>query len=974
MSSTSVPYIRDILKEHGSLFIVLTETWLRDQLDAEIAIENYNVYRVDRSRDKRRRGRNSGGVAVYLKNDIATACQVLMEYTSDVIEGLCLTVPLLNLVLCAVYRQPNDIVGGHTSKSAQFSVFLDKLSEELDGLPSPTPDVILAGDFNLPHAVWPQCEPSAGASGDEKQMIQMLSTFSSKHFMTQLVTQQTHKAGNTLDLLLSNNPNSICLTKSVPTEPVSSHHLVTFECAYSPVENSAKRTEFSRAFDHLNMFSDHTNWQEINRSLEDNDWIAQFSYLTPTQMMDKLLGTCEVLANQYSPRKRKSGNKSHQIPRHRKILMRKRRKLQIRLQKQSGSAKNITQSKLVDVERQLQNSYKCQENHDEAKAVGAIRKNPKFFYTYARKFSKVFSPVGPLRDSTNNLVRDPTAMASILSNQYIAAFSTPTQVNPAQIQNEGPTMNDIVFSETDIIRAIDEISTNAAPGPDGFPAIMLKNCKRVLAKPLYLIWRHSLDTGSIPGIDKTSHIIPIHKGGPRELPKNYRPVALTSHLIKVFEKVLRRELVGFVEVNDLLNHNQHGFRAGKSCLSQLLQHFDLITQMLEEGKNIDVVYLDFAKAFDKLDFQITLNKLKKLGIQGKVLEWIQAFLTYRKQYVCVDGHSSRHESVLSGVPQGSVIGPLLFLVLLGDIGGDVQTCHVSSFADDTRVLAGIREQGDISKMQDDLDSIYRWSQTNNMKFNSEKFECLRYGKDSQLKESAPYLSENGTPIEQKTKVRDLGVLMTSDAMFKEHITATVAAASQKCGWVLRSFKTRERDLMITLWKSLVAPILDYCSQLWCPSSLGEIQRLELVQKNFFRKISGMSGLDYWQQLEALNIFSLQRRRERYVCIYTWKVLEGLVPNFGIESSWNQRRGRCCTIPSVRRSASAQVQNIRFGSMGINGPRLFNCLPAHLRNMSYCSTESFKRALDNHLRTVTDEPRVPRLTRYCTKSSNSLLAY
>ena len=136
----------------------------------------------------------------------------------------------------------------------------------------------------------------------------------------------------------------------------------------------------------------------------------------------------------------------------------------------------------------------------------------------------------------------------------------------------------------------------------------------------------------------------------------------------------------------------------------------------------------------------------------------------------------------------------------------------------------------------------------------------------------------------------------------------------------------------------------------------------------------MSGLDYWQQLEALNIFSLQRRRERYVCIYTWKVLEGLVPNFGIESSWNQRRGRCCTIPSVKRSASAQVQNIRFGSMGINGPRLFNCLPAHLRNMSYCSTESFKRALDNHLRTVADEPRVPRLTRYCTKSSNSLVAY
>ena len=214
--------------------------------------------------------------------------------------------------------------------------------------------------------------------------------------------------------------------------------------------------------------------------------------------------------------------------------------------------------------------------------------------------------------------------------------------------------------------------------------------------------------------------------------------------------------------------------------------------------------------------------------------------------------------------------------------------------------------------------------------------------------------------------------MSSDAHFSEQISNTILSAGLKCGWILRSFKTRDRLPMITLWKSLVAPILDYCSQLWCPTNPGQIQRLEMVQLNFFKKISGLDGLDYWQQLAALHMFSLERRRERYVCMYIWKILEGLVPNFGITLSQNRRRGRYCTVPLVKKLSSHKTQSIRFNSMGVRGPRIFNSLPQHLRDMSCCSIDVFKRALDQHLSTVPDEPRVPRLIRYCSRSNNSLI--
>ena len=210
---------------------------------------------------------------------------------------------------------------------------------------------------------------------------------------------------------------------------------------------------------------------------------------------------------------------------------------------------------------------------------------------------------------------------------------------------------------------------------------------------------------------------------------------------------------------------------------------------------MDVVYLDFAKAFDKLDFNITLQKLKSLGIDGKIGRWIHSFLTNRHQQVVVNGAKSDPAPVISEVPQVSVIGPLLFLILIGDIDQEVAHSFISSFADDTRIGNGIQTNEDASQLQQDLDKVYQWATRNNMTFNDTKFDLIRYCQNTQLKEATAYNSNANTNIEAKSSTKDLGVTMSATAEFTEHIAGIVETVKDLTAWILRSFKSRSRYML-----------------------------------------------------------------------------------------------------------------------------------------------------------------------------------
>ena len=266
-----------------------------------------------------------------------------------------------------------------------------------------------------------------------------------------------------------------------------------------------------------------------------------------------------------------------------------------------------------------------------------------------------------------------------------------------------------------------------------------------------MLWRASVDQGVIPPDLLLVLVSPIHKGGSRGTPSNYRPVSLTSHLTKTFERV---------EENNFLPEGQLGFRSKRSCHTQLLTYWDNNIDQPEEGKGVDVVYKDFVKAFDKCETGVLLNKLKECGVRGKVGCWLAAFLdpAVRKQAVGVDGRLSELVSVLSGVPQGTVLGPCLFLIHLIDIATNLSEGTIaSSFADDTRIQHAVSQVQDCEVLQQDLDNVYSWAENTGMQFNAEKFELLRFWVDRDSAPDFDYLAPGGGRIEEKDSLRDLGV-------------------------------------------------------------------------------------------------------------------------------------------------------------------------------------------------------------------------
>ena len=692
---------------------------------------------------------------------------------------------------------------------------------------------------------------------------------------------------------------------------------------------------------------------------------------------DKILGVLEKLV----PSKSKKSRSRPKMHRMRRLLWKKHAKAKKQF-RDSASISKLSESmqKMWELEGMLSADFTATSKMEEDEAVLRIKSNSKAFFSFARSRQKVKAKVGPFLDpKTGAPNSSPDFAAESLKTQYDSVFSAP---RPAwsvpsasdhfkSVEGDG-SLSDFVFSPEDIEKACAELNSTAAPGPDGVPSSVLKTCRQQLSKPLHTHWHSYLDQGAIPVELLLVLICPVHKGGSRAVPKNYRPVALTSHLIKVFERVVRRVLVNYIDRQGLLPDGQHGSRAMRSTLTQLLSHWDSILDGLESGEGVDAVYLDFSKAFDKVETGVLLHKLRDAKVLGKVGVWLSAFLdsNHRQQAVVVEGRVSSLSPVISGVPQGTVLGPVLFLIHIADIArGTSASTTTSSYVDDTRVIRSINGVGDCQVLQQDLTSIYNWAEEVNMTFNSEKFECLRYWPKTP-KPDFSYKSPDGSVIEEKEHLRDLGVQMSSDLTFATHIANVVTGANKLVGWALRTFKRRSKFVMLTIWKTIIQSKLDYTSQLWSPSDQGTIGNLESVARHFTAKVDGMSDLDYWDRLQSLRLYSQERRRERYQIIFLWKVGQGLVKGYDVSFTQHERRGRLMKLAPLCNTAPAAVKRARESSLQVRGAKLFNTIPRDLRDTVTGSTDQFKAKLDEWLSNIPDQPSIPGRLR--AAATNSLL--
>lgn len=346
-------------------------------------------------------------------------------------------------------------------------------------------------------------------------------------------------------------------------------------------------------------------------------------------------------------------------------------------------------------------------------------------------------------------------------------------------------------------------------------------------------------------------------------------MSLTSVVSKVLEGVIREGLVHYLATHDLITDSQHGFRKNRSCLTNLLCYVDDLVNAVDRGDCVDVNYLDCEKAFDRVPHERLGTKLKAMGVDGLLLKWIKSFLSGRYHRVTIRTSHSEWLPVHSGVPQGTVLGPVLFIVYINDLTSHLES-SVSLFADDAKIYRTIQTPEDLAILQRDMARLDDWSAKWLLTFNSEKCKTMHVGR---LNPQQHYQLGNKT-LQKSSKEKDLGVTISNDLKPATHIATIAAKANSRLGVINRNIVVLSRKILLPLYLALVRPILDYGAQVWSPHQIGDIQTLEKVQRRATKLVPELSHLPYEERCSQLGIQTLKDRRTRGDMIETYKLLHG----------------------------------------------------------------------------------------------------
>ena len=477
-----------------------------------------------------------------------------------------------------------------------------------------------------------------------------------------------------------------------------------------------------------------------------------------------------------------------------------------------------------------------------------------------------------------------------------------------------------------------------AVGPDDIHPRVLRELQDTLVVPLTIIFNKSLREGKLPLDWRIAIVTAIFKKGDRKKASNYRPISLTSQVVKIMETIIREKIIDFIIQNKYLTNCQHGFVPCRSCLTNLIETLEDWTKMYDEGKAFDAVYLDFRKAFDSVPLHRLLYKLRNLGIQGNVLTWIEAFLTDRRQCVAVNGTRSSWRRVVSGVPQGSVLGPLLFVVYINDLPNLLQ-CKCKIFADDTKIYKHVKNPEDGIALQKDLDKLQDWSKEWMLYFNVEKCKVMHSGINN------PHIQYhmNNIPLSTTNKERDLGVLINSNLKVSDHVNAITKKANQMLGIVKHSFSYLNVEKLKILYKGYVRPHLEYAVQSWSPFLKKDIEAIEKIQRKATKIPPELRNLPYEERCKRLGITTLEERRIRGDMIEVFKMMMGL-EDINVDDLFQKnrriRRGHNYTL--YKKQCSKNIRKNFFTQRVVNN---WNKLPDFVVNAT--SVNDFKNKYEKY---------------------------
>ena len=511
---------------------------------------------------------------------------------------------------------------------------------------------------------------------------------------------------------------------------------------------------------------------------------------------------------------------------------------------------------------------------------GLQNNNTKPFWNYAKSKREDNIGIAPLK-SKGQLISDPKGRAEILVDQFVSVFTKdvgrdlPDVSN--QVENDIPQLS---IGEEGVFKLLHNIKVDKAAGPDELPSRVLQECASEITPAVTAIFQKSVDSGELPEDWRDANVAPVYKKGDGHTPENYRPVSLTCVLSKRLEHIICHHMLNHLDKHQVLTSLNHGFRSGYSCETQLVVTAHDLLNFYDQNRQVDVVILDFSKAFDTVPHRKLLHKLDAYGIRGPLHTWIGNFLTQRKMNVVVEGEKSHSVHVGSGVPQGTVLGPLLFLCHINDLPERVNS-QIRLFADDCLLYRPINSPQDHQTLQGDLNNLQIWADDWGMKFNAKKCYLL-----STKSKSSHFYTINDQILKQVQDNPYLGITFSEDLKWKTHINNTSKKANSTLGFLRRNLRHCPMPCRKNAYLALVRSKLEYGSVVWDPYLKNDIDRLERVQRSAARFITG----DYKSRHEGcvtnmltdLDLPSLEKRRRQQRLTFLYKVVKGHVPASNIE--------------------------------------------------------------------------------------------
>jgi len=849
------------------------------------------------------------------------------------------------------------VMFGAVYRKGRSSVTNNKLlNEVIHKVSNMYEKVLICGDFNLPEINWETFNVDAGPYSAPSQFLGCVNNC----YLTQHVSDFTRKRGNNkpslLDLVITENSQTL-FDEIAHEDPLGKSDHCVLKWKYLVSVDDPNTTSEEKAPPHLNV--NKGDYKELNQLIYKIDWNSAFKNKDVSDSLAKLYEIVNEKIEICVPYK-KAKPRRERPPWMDKAAQKQIKKKSCAWARYQRSKNYAKYQAYIKARNKANKDLRQAKKRFEEDIAANCKSNPKGFHRYANFKSKAQKSVIRLKNEEGLLSMKDEENATLL-NKFFTSVFTDEDDSPELILNAGSKflwgkqsddpfeyigllskefIEEAEVTEELVAKLLAKINPNKSNIKACIHPRILKECATSLAGPVSQIFKKSLETATLPSQWTKGDITALHKGGSRHDAKQYRPITITSVLCRTLETVVKVSITEHLDRQVQVNDKQHGFRAKRSCLTNLLLNLEEITSLIDDGNSVDQIYLDFQKAFDKVPHQKLLFKLEKAGISGGLLTWIESFLSKRTQRVKVNGKYSGWRRVKSGVPQGSVLGPLLFILFINDLPDIVKFASPYVFADDTKLSGKANTQEDADKIQGDLNALEGWSITWQLKFNASKCHVLHFGRKNK---KYSYQLCNLT-LETVTEEKDLGVIISEDLKAEKTVVKNVKKADKILGMIRRTFSFMNKDMLQQLIKVFIRPHLEYAQQAWSPYLRKDINLLESVQRRATKLLGTIAHETYEDRLKFLNLYSIEDRLRRGDMILMFRIMtedldirrEDLFPNIKLTSTL---RGHHLKV-NYSKLANCDVRR-NFFSQRVIGP--WNELPS---NVVECdSVDSFKMNYD-----------------------------